>query len=405
MKFIYIDDEPDPAVAQALGTESVSVYRFPDDLDHKMDKLAEEIRDCSVVIVDLKLADREPEEGAFSNPLYPQDGLALKEILASILTKRASQLESGVDASTIDVEPKTTAFVLYTGELDLLGDGAPARGREHVIAKKIRGEWAMSKNPQMRPTSQVDLQILQELADGVDVVAQKPWGDALEREDILKVIAELLHLDRATSWATTAERQIFENRPPLQSLAKQDGVSLLRWMLHVILPYPSFLLDSVEVSLLCRLEPEWGVKALGNSSNAFSELFHDSLYRGLLSDFLGVRWWRAGVVAKLRQVTNGAPHNAASLKNYFDQMHGSKTPMIDVATPVRIVDEEFRLTNEIVDVEEAVRLEPEEWPLELAPPWISLSKVADSSRLRRYVLERDIDRVESFLAARRDDKK
>ncbi|MBW7971871.1 hypothetical protein [Bradyrhizobium sp. BR 10289] len=403
MRFVYIDDEPDPAVAEALGRNNVSVFQFAGNLDDQMDDLIAKIRDCSVVIVDLKLAEHRVDD-EFPSALYPQDGLALKEILTSILTERASQLESGVDATAIDVEPKTTAFVLYSGELDLLGDGVPARGREHVIARKVRGEWAMSKNPRARPTSQIDLRVLQELADGVDAVSQKPWGEALEREDALKAITELLDLDRKSDWAATAERQIFENRPPLQSLANRDGISLLRWMLHIALPYPSFLLDSVEVSLLCRLQPEWGVNAL-ESKGFLADLFSDSLYRGLLSNFLGARWWRAGVVAKLRQITGGVPHSIDRLRSYFDQMHGKAVPMLNVATPVRTVDEEFRLTNEIVDVDEAVRLEPEEWPLELAPPWIALSKVAKSPRLRRYVLERDIDRVQSFLTATRDDQK
>jgi hypothetical protein len=90
-RFVYIDDKPDPSVVEALGEDNVSVFRFPEDLTAKMDELVSVIRDCSVIIVDLKLADHEADSTSLSS-LSPKDGLALKEILASILTERVSQL-------------------------------------------------------------------------------------------------------------------------------------------------------------------------------------------------------------------------------------------------------------------------------------------------------------------------
>ncbi|MBR0835473.1 hypothetical protein JQ612_19990 [Bradyrhizobium manausense] len=401
-RFVYIDDKPDPSVAESLGQENVGVFLFPDDLTDRMEELIATIRDCSVVIVDLKLADHDSDDPSSPSILYPKDGLALKEILASVLTERVSHLDSGTDTSAVDVEPKTTAFMLYSGELDLLGGGAPAKGREHVIAKRIRAEWVMVKLPQSRPESQKDLRVLEDLADAVEAVVGITWLDASEREDILNTIAGLLALDEATEWASVAKRQIFEGRPPLQSLAEQDGVALLRWLLHLVLPYPSFLVDAAEVALLCRLQLGWGVEQLSELDSPISKLFHESSYGGILSHFLGPRWWRAGVLATLRRECGGSLQEVERLNNTLDSLYGSAVPRLHIATPVRTVDEDFRLTATAVDVEDAVRLEAEEWPPELPPPWFPLSRLADNPRVRRYVLERDIDRVRSYLSAKSD---
>lgn len=397
-RFVYIDDRPDAAVVEALGDENVAVFRFPEDLSNRMDELVPLIHECSVIIVDLKLAEHDADSELLSNKdLYPKDGLALKEILASILTERASLLDANSESAMIDVEPRTTAFVLYSGELDSLGGGAPAKGREHVVAKRIRAEWVLFKRPDARPSSQRDLTILEELAIAVEAVVAVNWSGLQEREALLDAITSLLDLDLTADWATVAKRHIFENRAPLQSLAEDDGVALIRWMLHLVLPYPSLFLDAVEVSVLCRVQPEWGTIQLEEENSAISKLFETSRYNGILSKFLGPRWWRAGVLAALRTATDGSPHDADVLSSRFHSMYDLAVPILRIATPVRTVDEEFRLTTNIVDVEEAVRLEPEEWPAELGPPWIPLVQIAGNPRLRRYVLERDIDRVKSYL--------
>jgi hypothetical protein len=182
----------------------------------------------------------------------------------------------------------------------------------------------------------------------------------------------------------------------MQSLAGGDGISLIRWLLHLVLPYPSFLIDAEEIGLICRLEPKWMAEHLQDDSDRLSKWLKSCRYRGILSDFLGRRWWRPAVVEKLRGITNGRPHDTSSLRlclAKLAEITPGDLPFLSYPTPVRLVDEDFRFTSEVCDVEDAVRVEPEEWPSELSPPWITLRQVIQSQRLQRYVIERDIDRV------------
>jgi hypothetical protein len=351
---------------------------------------------CSVVIIDLKLLDeRESEQARARSGLLPSDGLALKEVLSSWLARRALLHTNSTDGAPIDIQPHKTAFVVYSGELERMSGRSPVFGREHVIARQARVEWVMSKLEAQRPAPQRKLMSLLELAAAVEAIRRVEWISLSERQGILGAVGSLMGLREGDDWFEHALRMAVEFRPPIQSLGSGDGMSLLRWLLHIVLPFPSFLVDASEVGLLLRVDPGWCYGEL-DSSSPLRAVLSEFEYRGVLAKFLGRRWWRAGVIEKVRSTLGPLRHQSTALAQEvatWARVDADVLPVIREPIPVRVVDPEFRLTGEVIDASCAVRLDPEDWPEPLARPWISIDVVREHPTLVRYVVASDLERV------------
>jgi hypothetical protein len=75
-----------------------------------------------------------------------------------------------------------------------------------------------------------------------------------------------------------------------------NGMAIIRWLLHEVLPFPSFLLDERYVAARLRIEPESLRTILVAKKPArIRRELEPFEYLGLLHDFSGRRWWRAGI--------------------------------------------------------------------------------------------------------------
>jgi hypothetical protein len=161
-------------------------------------------------------------------------------------------------------------------------------------------------------------------------------------------------------------------------------------MLHGILPYPTFLIDERSVALRLGVSTS-SLRVALKRDPAFRRLLSPAAYRGILSEFLGNRWWRAGIDSILWIRTKGSP-DPTVLTNDIVKRFSHLEPL-ELAHPVVLLDKDLRPSDDVADFASAVEIRPDGWPTYADHAWIALQDAIDDERLRALVVETDVDRV------------
>ena len=91
----------------------------------------------------------------------------------------------------------------------------------------------------------------------------------------------------------------------------------------------------------------------------------------MLSDFLGQRWWRAGVEHLIWTWTDGDPFNGAVIQKAVTKRISSALDEVTLNRPVVCVDARtFRPTDHFVDAVDAVEVKPDDWPSFAEQAWL-----------------------------------
>ncbi len=189
-------------------------------------------------------------------------------------------------------------------------------------------------------------------------------------------------------WRSLAWQDIEDCHPPIHELTvRKHGLRLVRWLAHRILPYPCFLWT--EARLAARF------KVTGDSlrvamSYGLADFLKPARYSGALHDFFGTAyWWHRGVESILWDVTGGGSFDAVTTLGVLNQRCANKLQALDAAHTVVCVDGNFRFRDEPCDVNEAVRVQPDDWPVYAEQAWATLQEVREQARLRSAVLAAD----------------
>jgi hypothetical protein len=94
----------------------------------------------------------------------------------------------------------------------------------------------------------------------------------------------------------------------------------------------------------------------------FSRTLSAFEYQGLLSDFAGRRWWRAGIDHWLWRETKRRPLDKTALR-LFLQRWLPRVPISDLHKPVVALDNQFRPTDKLIELTSAIQIKPDDWPL------------------------------------------
>ena len=183
-----------------------------------------------------------------------------------------------------------------------------------------------------------------------------------------------------------AFRDVLRCRPPIHGYAEnsRDGLSLLRWILHRILPYPTFLYDDRHLAARIRVEVSSLRRAL-DSSARLRELFSPAQYTGGGSGILGRRWWRAGIEAIIFGANSDDPSNITTLHVFLTSLASDLIAESDDVLPV--------LTSGMLDSDDLVRAKdvtevaPDDWPPFADSAWIRRSDVAEDPMLRAIAID------------------
>jgi CheY-like chemotaxis protein len=365
---LIVDDQPD-MYARALKTEiankAIVDIASPEDITEIV-----QITKADLILVDYLLDEWQSRDEVGSLCQRPMDGLAL-----------ASVLRSHADG---DRNSSPTAIAILSAHRDELSGGLPSEPRAHAIARAHNLEWAFSKaNPHGK------IALAHQIVFLANSVRELPpvWFTDNLRESELQV-QKLFGLSSNTVWFSKAWEEILECHPPIHELSKwSHGLAILRWMLHRILPYPCFLIDSYQLAARLRVTHESLERVLAGS-NKLSQLFGQVKYKGMLSNFLGMRWWRAGVESVLWQVTDGKSFDPEVTKVTLKKLSG-QLKFTTLLQPVVGVDIDYQPIEDLLEISQSVRIQPDDWPPYADQAWTSIELAKQEHQIRALVLRQD----------------
>jgi hypothetical protein len=354
------------AVRNRLADQARVICRGPNDVT------LGDLKVANLVLVDLKLDDW-PERDRLPTPaLRPKDGLALIATLKSNLSN--------------DRRRTPTAFALRSGQLQSISGTLSATNREHALAKMLDLDWVFQKGD----SQHFEVEVLS-LARAVKSLPH-PWPNTKESHGAL---LRLLKLGK-NRWYVRALNDVEKAKPPQDVHAETtNGMAFIRWLLHDVLPFPTFLLDERYLAARLHVSPPSFRKALANKKTVANKLEEFS-YQGILADFAGRRWWRAGIESWLWGETDGQPFDKTALQAVAKKLSPS-LKVVDVARPVVELDDQFRPTDNLLDVSDAVQIVPDDWPSTADPAWIGISYAKKHPAIAARVSGQDRERLESML--------
>lgn len=139
----------------------------------------------------------------------------------------------------------------------------------------------------------------------------------------------------------------------------------LRWFLHRILPFPTFLLDRTRLAVALGISTASAEEVLASESPLAARL-GELRYSGPFNDFLGDRWWRAGVSYIGEELLDvGQRHGftrSQAVASGAGQLHGQSLDMLTVEDPVVGVNADYSVLPIPLSSASAVRLQPDDWP-------------------------------------------
>jgi len=362
---LHVDDQPDELRPWQEEVDSLRKVHLT--VLHPSEVTEEELCRSSLVLVDLRLDHWPDRENVASLSLKPVNGLAL----LAILQEKAFVLA-----------PETPrAFALYTAAIEDVARGLPHR--PHVISRAHNLEWIFEKSGgQGNYLAERALRVAK-LAAAVDALPLHWPGDT--PEEAVGALSKWLGLPSGVTWHDAAWRAIRLCHPPLHEFAEHThGIGILQWTLHRILPYPTFLLGEEHLAARLRVTLE----SLRSSFDSLGGLFSEAEYRGQLCSFLGRRWWRAGIEAKLFELTADSPGDLEALR---EALRG-KVPGLESVSQSRlfpVLDEEFCLRARLATQDQVVEIVPDDWPPFADEAWALREDLEDSPRLKAIAVDEE----------------
>lgn len=381
-EILIVDDHPDDVSPLKLNFEgqgaSVEVCK-PDDVTQK------QIIVAKVVLVDFEFDEWVRDAGELYEqdaPIgrLPVDGLAL----ASVLRRHVQ-----------DTEHPPTAFVILTGQLPVLGGVLPGEYRNHALARINNLEWVFEKS---LPASSLVRQVMS-LRHAVLQLPARWLPD--QNEHSLNTLLKLLCAHETTSGADNAaiREDVMRCLPPLHEISQwSHGITVLRWLLHRILPYPCFLLSTQYLAARLGIDDTALKAELAREDSPLRAALSGCEYKGILHDFDSLRWWRSEVELWLWQGTQGRASNLDAVREFVgSQVGGSLAPSEPLYHPVVCIGDDYQAVTGFTSIDDAVRLQPDDWPPYASSAWASLEQVGEadgSDKLRSMVVEADREKLD-----------
>lgn len=357
---LIVDDEPDRSeyIRSLLHSQAQEVEV---EILHPRDVKDMHLLAASVIVVDHYLEDWKERDSQIPS-LRIKDGIALAASFRSQVAER---------------EP-SPAIVLRTARLEQLRGDLPSKAAQHLIAWQHDIEWVLPKADLHQTVSR-----LMEFANAVAGLE-----DLLDQEVPLEyLVSDWLGLGRL-DWFEVALDDISETRPPIHLVAQRThGASIMRWFLHRILPYPTFILNDRMVAIRLGVAYEWLVQELTEDSELLQELDRFR-YQGAFKEFDGLRWWRAGLANFIVRATDGRPFDLDVLQKALSSKSRTAPVFLSDPIPVLAIDPDTMQSTKVVNADQAVRIAPDGWPIFADDAWAMCSDIMDEPRLTRLVIDR-----------------
>ena len=367
LSILIVDDEPDrlsDQVALELTGDVTGKVVHPNRISMS------DLNGADLVLVDYRL-DRWTERDAVSSiSLRPATGLAL----AVLLREQVDQLTKN----------RLVGFALHTGHLSAIQGRLLPAAAHHVLARLNNLEWVFSK---------ADSRRYEQMGLLAGAVRRLPQDWPSEADHATSTVRGLVDLDETES-SERCWHDVLACRVPLHELAGgAHGLVFVRWLIHQILPYPTFLWPPHWVAARLRITAESLSEILDGNSRLSQEL-KSMRYSGILAGFLGERWWRGRVEDYAWSLALGGGGGAENLQAELSERADVQLHLVNDDPTVVCLDQDFQPTGAYGSPRTAVALRPDHWPNFADPAWIDIETVRDDPSLRSYLDPFDLYRID-----------
>ena len=364
---LFIDDEPDligPQVYQYLEGHAANATKHPQDVEMT------DLITADIVLVDYRL-DHWPERDKLPIiSLKPTSGMAL----AVLLREKVDQHEIS----------NKTAFAINTAHLVDIQGRFSTETAQHVLARLNNLEWIFRK---LDPNCYTQTLLL------AKATQQLPNRWPIDTEETTTVVRRLLAMNESDLSFERCWQDVKSCRIPVDVLTTGNhGILFLRWLLHQVLPYPCFLWEKhwvaarLGISLLALEEVLEGDSDLSNDLNKMQ-------YTGVLSGFLGDRWWRGAVEDFVWEQAGGRTADSLVLHEALNRRAGMDLNFINDSPALVSLDAKLLPTGQFLSPRNAVTLCPDHWPSFADSAWMDIETVRSDTILQSMVDPLDAHRV------------
>ena len=353
---LVIDDKPDELVSQfALELKS----RVTASVIHPQDVEMSDLEDADLVLVDYRLDSWQERDVLSTASLQPATGMAL----ATILREQADKNE----------RDRLTAFALHTAHLGDIRGRFPSGTAQHVLARLNNLEWIF---PKTEPNRHNQMLLL------AKAVQRLPcrWPN-----NSTSTARQLLDMDEHDDSFQSCWHDVRDCRVPINELTTGGhGILFIRWLLHQILPYPTFLW--AEHWVAARLAISVGVlRDILAGDSLLAKDLKAMRYSGILAGFLGDRWWRGALEDYVWKLSGGSTADAQLLRNALVKRAGVDLDQIDANPAVVCVDRDLQPTGKFLTPMTAIAIHPDHWPPFADAAWIDIETVRHDTTLLSMV--------------------
>ena len=332
---------------------------------HPSDVELEDLAKTDLVLMDYRL-DAWPERDNQTSAAFDiRSGLALGTVFREVADEKAPD--------------RLTAIALHTAHLlEASGRIRPPHSK-HVVARLNNLEWVFEKqrtetDPDPYPQAIELARAVRCLRDGWPTEARASEARA----------RTLLNLREEVAWFDRSWGEVLECQPPIHELAgAEHGILFLRWFLHQVLPYPSFLWDIHWVATRLRMKVE-DLERLIDSDVGLAEDLRERMYTGILKEFMGKRWWRTAIEDYVWELGQGTSGNPNLFEERLRERAGVGLELIEISDPVVCLNRDFEPVD-TASPRDAVRLRPDYWPSFADAAWMKIDTVVDDPALRAMV--------------------
>jgi hypothetical protein len=371
---LAVDDDPDSVrneLKVGLGDRARGKTLHPQDVE------LHDLEEADLVLVDYIISNWTERSGVALS-LQPANGLAL-----------AAVLREHVDRSPHD---QLTAFALHSAHLDDIRGRFPGARKEPLIARLINLEWAFPKTAGARWEQMITL------ASSVRQLPRNwPAGDQGGAE---AAALSLLGLPEDVAWFDRARRNVGACHPPIHDLSGgAHGLLFVRWVLHQVMPYPTFLWSEHWVAARLRMSVGSFQGILGEGGKLGTDL-EAMEYKGVLAGFQGRRWWRGALEDYVWNLTSGRSLDVDSLHAALRERTKVAFEPLQADASIVCLGTDLEPTGEFISASGAVRLRPDQWPAFAEDAWTSVQLARSDASLRSSV--DPIDEVQLVEGERND---
>ncbi len=333
---LVIDDEPgelEYRVALELNGRATNRVIHPQYVKKS------DLNNADLILVDYRLENWLERDDLSIISLQPANGMAL----AVVLREKVDELK----------KDKLTSFALHTGHIEDIQGRLPLATAQHVRAQLNNLEWVFMKNEPHRYDQMLLL---------ADAVRQLPAQWPEDSHDSASMVQKFLNIDENSVSFKRCWRDVKDCRVPVEELFMGGhGILFIRWLLHQVLPYPSFLWAEHWVAARLGISIEALREVLEGDSDMAKDL-NSKRYSGILAGFLGDRWWRGAIEDYAWNLVEGYTADVQQLRDALAKRAGIDLDPIDVNPAVVCVDENWQPIDKFLSPMTAITLHPDHWP-------------------------------------------